>query len=68
MASIRLPCQGHPNYWHNPGVELTGKVSPTNPHIPSPVYLHILTRWLPTTPELHKTCLRFEVDNNKKND
>ena len=44
------------------------KASPANLHIPSPVFPHILTRQLPTTPELHKTCLRFKVDNYKKND
>ena len=44
------------------------KASPTNLHILSPVFPHILTRQLPATPELHKTCLRFEVDNSKKND
>ena len=31
------------------------KASPTNPHVPSPDFLHILTRWPPATPELHKT-------------
>ena len=44
------------------------KASPANPHILSPVFPHILTRQPPTTPELHKTSLRFEVNNNKKND
>ena len=41
------------------------KVSPTNPCITSPVFLHNSTRQLHATPELHKTCLQFEVDNKR---
>ena len=41
------------------------KASPTNPHVPSPVFPHNSTRWPPATPELPKMCLRFEVDNKR---
>ena len=43
------------------------KVSPTNLHTPSPVFLHHSTRQLPATPELHKMKLRFKVDNKRNN-
>ena len=41
------------------------KVSPTNPHTPSPVFPHNSTRQLPATPELHKMKLRFKIDNKR---
>ena len=67
MVSLGLPCQGHPpTHWHSPGGEPMEKASPTNLQILPPVFPHNLTRWPPTTPELHKMCLRFEVDNEGK--
>ena len=65
---LGCPVGDTPTHWHSPRGELMEKASPANQHIPSPIFPHILTRWPPTTPELHKMCLRFEVDNNKKND
>ena len=66
MVSLGLPCWGHP---HPIGVALGGepteKASPANLLIPSPVFLHNLTRWLSAAPELHKTCLWFRVDNKR---
>ena len=41
------------------------KASPTNPHIPSPVFPHNLTGQPPATLKLHKTCLRFKVSNEE---
>ena len=65
MVSLGLPFWGHPlTYWCNPG-EPMEKASPVTPYIHSPVFLHNSTRQSPTTPELHKMCLRFEVDNNE---
>ena len=65
---LGCPVRDTPTHWHSCRAELMEKVSPTNPHIPSPVFPHILTRQQPTTPEVHKMCLRFKVDNNKKSD
>ena len=59
------PIGDTPAHWHSPGGEPMEKMSPANLHIPSPVFPHNSTRWLPTTPKLHKMCLRFEVDNNE---
>ena len=62
---LGCPVGDTPAHWHKPGGEPMEKVSPANLHIPSPVSLHNLTRQPPATPELHKTCLRFEVDNKR---
>ena len=67
MVSFGLPCWDTLTHWHSPGGEPMEKVSPTNLLILSPVFPHNLTRWLSAAPELQKTCLRFEVGNNRKN-
>ena len=65
MVFLGCPIRDIPAHWHSPGGGPMEKASPANPHILSPVFPHNLTRLLPTTPKLHKTCLRFEVDNNE---
>ena len=65
MVPSGCPVGVTPAHWHSPLGEPMEKVSPANLHIPSPVFLHNLTRWLPATPELHKMCLRFEVDDKR---
>ena len=62
---LGCPVRDTPAHWHSPGGEPMEKASPANLHIPSPVFPHNSTRWLPTTPELHKMCLSFEVDNKR---
>ena len=63
MVSISLSIWDTPTCQCSPGGKPVDKASPTNPHIPSPVFPHDLTGQLPATLELHKT--KFKVENKK---
>ena len=61
---LGCPVGDTPAHQCSPGGEPADKTSPTNPHIPSPVFPHDSTRQLPATLELHKTKFKFDNKNN----
>ena len=55
------PVGDTPTHQYSPGGGPADKASPTNLHIPLPVFPQDLTGQLPATFEVHKT--KFKVDN-----